>query len=129
MTFRLTSLALSLALVFAGSQALAQDYSGDDQQDPGMAQPEYQQNADFSDEELQQFVDLQEDIGSIREDYVSRIEAADSEDEARELQQEAQTAMVEAIEDAGMTVEEYNAIAIAYNSNPSIQERVDAMAE
>ncbi|MGM0450685.1 MAG: DUF4168 domain-containing protein [Pseudomonadota bacterium] len=125
---RITSLALALALGLTGAQALAQDYGSDEgqQQDPGMEQS--QEPADFSDEELQQFVDLQDRIGEIREEYVSQIEDAESEDKARELQQEAQSEMVSAIEDAGMSVQEYNAIAVAYNSNPDIQERVDEMA-
>ena len=125
---RITSLAFALTLGLTGAQALAQDYgSGEDQQqDPGMEQS--QQPADFSDEELQQFVDLQDRIGEIREEYVSQIESAESEDKARQLQQEAQSEMVTAIEDAGMSVQEYNAIAVAYNSNPDIQERVDEMA-
>ncbi|MDX1589156.1 MAG: DUF4168 domain-containing protein, partial [Oleiphilaceae bacterium] len=78
--------------------------------------------------ELETFVELQDKIGTVRDDYVSRIESADSEDKARELQQEAQSKMVEVIEDAGMNVQEYNAIAVAYNSDPSIQERVDEMS-
>ena len=126
---RITSLALALALGLSGAQALAQDYgSGEEgQQDPGMEQS--QKPADFSDEELQQFVNLQDRIGEIREEYVSQIEAAESEDKARQLQQEAQSEMVSAIEDAGMSVQEYNAIAVAYNSNPDIQKRVDEMAD
>ncbi|WP_179105612.1 DUF4168 domain-containing protein [Vreelandella utahensis] len=125
---RITSLALALALGLTGAQAMAQDYGNGEegQQDPGMEQS--QQPADFSDEELQQFVNLQDSIGEIREEYVSQIEAAESEDKARQLQQEAQSEMVSAIEDAGMSVQEYNAIAVAYNSNPDIQERVDEMA-
>lgn len=128
MTFRITGLTLILAMAFGGSQALAQDYGDNQGQEEGMAQSQ-QQADDFSDEDLQQFVDLQGEIGDIREEYVSKIEEADSEDKARELQQEAQSAMVEAIEAAGMSVQDYNAIAVAYNSNPDVQERVDEMAD
>ena len=127
MTIRITGLALSMALAFGAAQALAQDYGDSEGQDQGMAQSQ-QQAADFSDQDLQQFVDLQSEIGDIREEYVSKIENADSEDKARELQQEAQSAMVSAIEAAGMSVQDYNAIAVAYNSNPDVQERVDEMA-
>lgn len=128
MMFRMTGFTLMLALAMTGSQALAQDYGeGEQQQNQGMEESQ-QPASDFSDEELKQFVDLQDKIGDVREEYVSRIEEADSEDKARELQQEAQTEMVNAIEDAGMSVQDYNAIAVAYNSNPEIQERVDEMA-
>ena len=144
MKLKTLTAAVAFALSTAGMSAVAQDYSsgsgaegqGQQQQQQqsqgqgqGMGAPEQQQNADFSDEELENFVELQDKIGDVREDYVSQIESAESEDKARELQQKAQTEMVEVIEDAGMTVEEYNAIAVAYNSNPEIQERVDEMSE
>lgn len=128
MTFRITGLALIMAMAFGGANALAQDYGDNEGQDQGMAQSQ-QQAADFSDAELEKFVNLQGEIGDIREEYVSKIENADSEDKARELQQEAQSAMVSAIEEAGMSVQDYNAIAVAYNSNPDVQKRVDEMAD
>ncbi|KAA8982493.1 MULTISPECIES: DUF4168 domain-containing protein [Gammaproteobacteria] len=131
MKLKALTAAIAFALSTAGMTAVAQDSStGQAQQNQGqsMSAPE-QQNTDFSDEELQNFVELQDEIGKVREDYVSQIESAESEDKARELQQKAQTEMVKVIEDAGMTVEEYNAIAVAYNSNPEIQERVDKMSE
>ncbi|TVP55309.1 MAG: DUF4168 domain-containing protein [Halomonadaceae bacterium] len=139
MTLKTTASALSLtfAMGLAAAPALAQEYGGGEgqqqqqdqqQQQQDMGQPEQQQQADFSDEELMKFVELQDKIGEVRDDYVSRIEGADSEDQARELQQEAQTEMVQVIEEAGMDVQEYNAIAVAYNSDPSIQERVDELS-
>ena len=113
-----SALSLTFAMGLAAAPALAQDQG----QQQGMPQQQ-QQHA-----ELETFVELQDKIGTVRDDYVSRIESADSEDKARELQQEAQSKMVEVIEDAGMNVQEYNAIAVAYNSDPSIQERVDEMS-
>ena len=136
MKLKMTALAISIALGTTGMHAVGQEYGGEaegqqqqqQQGQEGMGQPEQQQQADFSDDELQDFVALQDEIGEVREEYVSQIEAAESEDEARQLQQEAQTEMVEVIEDAGMSVEEYNAIAVAYNSDPSVQERVDELS-
>ncbi len=138
MKLKMTALAISIALGTTGMHAVGQEYGGEaegqqqqqqqQQGQEGMGQPEQQQQADFSDEELEDFVALQDEIGEVREEYVSQIEAAESEDEARQLQQEAQTEMVEVIEEAGMSVEEYNAIAVAYNSDPSVQERVDELS-
>lgn len=133
MKLKTLAIAVGFALGTMGMHATAQDYGSGgaegQQQGQGMGAPEQQQQADFSDQELRTFVELQDEIGEVREEYVSEIEAAGSEDEARQLQQEAQTEMVEVIEDAGMSVEEYNAIAVAYNSDPSIQERVDELAD
>lgn len=134
MKLKALTAAVAFALSTAGMSAMAQDSSGaaegqaQQQQGQSMGAPE-QQNADFSDKQLQNFVQLQDEIGKVREDYVSQIESAESEDKARKLQQKAQTEMVKVIEDAGMTVEKYNAIAVAYNSNPDIQKRVDGMSE
>jgi len=94
-----------------------------------MGSPEQQTADDFSDEELKNFVTLQDKIGDVREEYVSQIESAEDEEKARKLQQEAQSEMVKVIEEEGMSVEEYNAIAVAYNSNPDIQKRVDEMSD
>ncbi|MEQ6886143.1 DUF4168 domain-containing protein [Salicola sp. Rm-C-2C1-2] len=148
MKLKTLTAAVAFALSTAGMSAVAQDYSSGNgaegqgqqqqqQQGEGQGQgqgqsmgaPEQQQNADFSDKELKNFVELQDKIGKVREDYVSQIESAESEDKARELQQKAQTEMVEVIEEEGMTVEKYNAIAVAYNSNPEIQKRVDEMSK
>ena len=124
--------ALTTALVFAlstaGMSAIAQDQGQQKSQGQGMNAPE-QKSADFSDKQLKNFVELQDKIGKVREKYVSQIESAESEDKARELQQKAQTEMVKVIEDQGMSVEQYNAIAVAYNSNPDIQKRVDKMSK
>ncbi|XOZ33398.1 DUF4168 domain-containing protein [Halomonadaceae bacterium KBTZ08] len=141
MKLKTLTAAAAFALSTAGMSAVAQDYSSgsgaegqgqgqgqQQQQGQGMGAPKQKQSADFSDEELKSFVELQDKIGDVREDYVSQIESAESEDKARELQQKAQTEMVEVIEEEGMTVEEYNAIAVAYNSNPDIQKRVDEMS-
>ena len=130
MKLKVLTAAVAFALSTAGMSALAQDQGQQQQQNQGqgMGAPE-QQNADFSDKELKNFVELQDKIGEVREEYVSKIESAESEDKARELQQKAQTEMVEVIENQGMSVEEYNAIAVAYNSNPDIQKRVDNMSE
>lgn len=128
MKIQLSALTLSMALAlgFTATPALSQEGTSGQE---GMTPEQRQQAAEFSDEDLKQFVSLQDEIGAIREDYVSQIESADSEEKARELQMEAQTKMVDAIEEAGMNVEEYNAIAVAYNSDPSVQERVDALTE
>jgi len=131
MMLRATGLTLALTLAISGSQVMAQDYGGaegENQQGQPMDKTQ-KQAADFSDKQLQQFVELQDKIREAREQYVSKIENADSEDKARELQQEAQSAMVSAIEEAGMSVQDYNAIAVAYNSNPDVQKRVDEMAD
>ena len=127
MKLKTIALAITFALGTAGMPAVAQEQSQSQGQNMGSAQQ--QKSADFSDKELKNFVELQDKIGDVREEYVSQIESAESEKKARKLQQEAQSEMVKVIENQGMSVEEYNAIAVAYNSNPEIQERVDELSD
>ena len=128
MKLKTITLAITFALSTAGMQAVAQEQSQSQGQGQGMGAAEQAKSADFSDKELKNFVELQDKIGDVREDYVSKIESAESEEKARKLQQEAQSEMVKVIENQGMSVQEYNAIAVAYNSNPDIQKRVDEMS-
>lgn len=123
----LISLAASMAL-FASGPALAQESSqqqGDQSYDNPAA--DSAQSTDYNDEELQQFVEAQEGINDIRDEYMEKIESADDQERAQELQMEANDEMVTVIEDTGLDIPTYNAIATAYNSEPDVRDRIDGM--
>lgn len=127
----LVSLTASLALLAAGP-ALAQENQQSPESadtDGGYSDPAAAgtQNTNFNDQELKQFVEAQEGINQIRDEYMEKIEAADSQQKAQELQMEANDEMVTVIEDAGMDIPTYNSIATAYNSEPKVRNRVDAL--
>ncbi|KPP99896.1 DUF4168 domain-containing protein [Marinobacter sp. HL-58] len=127
----LVSLTASLALL-ATSPVLAQESqqnqeSADTEEDYSDQATSGSQDTNFSDEELKQFVEAQEGINEIRDKYMEKIEAADSQQEAQELQMEANDEMVTVIEDAGMDIPTYNSIATAYNSEPEVRDRIDAL--
>lgn len=128
----LTSFTVSLALVAGAPAVYAQAQSSQEptETDQGTysnpaASGETETN--YNDEELRKFVEAQDGINGIRDEYMGKIEDADSQDEARELQMEANDEMVSVIEDAGLDIPTYNAIATAYNSEPSVRNRVDAL--
>ena len=138
MKLKTVAVTITFALGTAGMPAVAQDYGGSEgqqqgqsqqQQGQGMAAQKQQKAEDFSRGELKNFVELQEKIGKVREEYVSQIESAEDEKKARNLQQEAQSEMVQVIEDQGMSVKGYNAIAVAYNSNPEVKKKVDNLKD
>lgn len=129
----LMSLTVSMALLAAGPAALAQQSQqpdpaateqGGSYSDPAAAGT---QRTDYTDAELKKFVEAQNGINEIREEYMEKIEAADSQEKAQELQMEANDEMVTVIEDAGLDIPTYNAIATAYNSEPKVRNRVDAL--
>ncbi len=63
----------------------------------------------------------------VREEYIEKIESAESQQKAQELQMEANDEMVSVIEDVGIDIPTYNAIATAYSSEPKVRNRVDAL--
>ncbi len=106
----LASIALALGL---GGMAGAQEVS------PG----------DISDEQINQFVDVQSDIREITQEYSGRLQEVEDPDAAAQLQQEASRLMVEAVEDVGLDVRTYNSIAVAMESDADLRERVQSQME
>lgn len=124
----LTSLTVSMALLAAGP-ALAQQSPKPADQGSGYSQPSAAgtQDTNFNDEQLRNFVEAQQGITEIRDEYMAKIEKADSQEKAQELQMEANDQMVTVIKDAGLDIPTYNSIATAYNSEPKVRNRVDAL--
>ena len=117
----LTTMTISVAML-AGAPAIAQQAQS--YQEPAQAG---QQTTQFTDAELQQFVNAQSNINEIRDDFMAKIESADSPEKAQELQMEANDEMVTVIEEVGLDIPTYNAIATAYNSEPQVRNRIDEL--
>ncbi len=126
----LTSAAISVALLAGAPAVYAQSQGTPAQTDQSTyTNPAASGETDtsFNDAELRKFVEAQDGINEIRDEYMAKIEEADSQEKAQELQMEANDEMVSVIEDAGLDIPTYNAIATAYNSEPSVRNRVDAL--
>ena len=121
----LISLTASMALLAAGP-ALAQEEQSQQSGD-AMQGEQSAPKTDFNDQELEKFVNAQEGIGEVRDEYMEKIESADDQAKAQKLQQEANDEMVKVIEGEEMEIETYNSIATAYNSDPETRERIDEM--
>ncbi|WP_253446628.1 DUF4168 domain-containing protein [Halomonas sp. Y3] len=124
---RMTAL-FSAALLSAGLMSA----TAHAQQDPAAA-PEQPQAAapamDFSDEQLQQFAEVSQEIVVISEEYTERLQAAEDEAAQQEVQMEANDKMVEAVEDGGLDVDTFNAIGMAVQQDPELMQRVQEMAQ
>lgn len=118
-TFALSAVAAAMFSM----PALAQEE--DQQQAYAQQQMEEMANQPISDEQLEQFADALNEIERINDEFVAQLEQAESQEEAQELQIAAQSEMVEAVEDSGLSVEEYNAIAYRMQNDPEIQERIE----
>ena len=82
---------------------------------------------DFSDSELQSFVDVQNDLQVIRVEYSEKLEGTEDPEVAAELQEEASQEMVQVLEQSDMDVETYNQIAMALQQDQELLERVQNM--
>jgi hypothetical protein len=78
-------------------------------------------------EKLEKFVDAQKSILDIQQQYTSKLESADDQQQSEQLRQQANKEMVVAVEEAGLNVESYNQIAMAVRSDPELQQQINDM--
>jgi len=127
----------SLALVFAGATAFGQGYDDPGQgQPPGQGQspgqgyspspppPQAPGGAEVDDQTLERFVQAYGEVQEIRRDLTSKLSNAQDQEQAQQLQQEAQTEMVGAVQDAGLSPDEYNRIASQMANDQELRQRV-----
>jgi hypothetical protein len=100
----------------------AQDYKPPQQQPP-TPQIELDQS------QLESFASAVLQVREIRSKWQSRLQEAESTDKAQEFQAQATAEMVSAVEDKGLTVETYNAIATAARDNPELAVRIAKIIE
>lgn len=105
----------------ANTYAQAQGGAQQQQQQQQGGQPAAK---DIDEASLNKFKDAFAEVNSIRESFAGKLENVEDSKKAQELQQEAQENMVSAVENAGLSVQEYNQIFAAVQQNPELQEKV-----
>ena len=98
--------------------------AGAQQQPPQAQQPTTPQgaqpSAEFSESQLDAFAAAAEDISRLQQEYDAKLQGAGSDEEAETLRGEAADAMMGALEDQGITPEEYNSIVAAAQADPAL---------
>lgn len=84
---------------------------------------------DFEQGELESFVQARADVRDIQQEYASRLQSTQDDQKVAELQSEAQQKMATAVEDAGLSVQEFNQIAQAAQNDPELSEEIQDLAE
>ncbi|MCP1726356.1 uncharacterized protein YqfA (UPF0365 family) [Natronospira proteinivora] len=120
-----TILTLALTALLASPLALAQQ----GQQQQAQPMPQEQEAPEVSDEQIASFVDAYVAVNDVREEYTARLQEAEDQEEAQALQMEANDAMTAAIEDSGLSVEEYQNVAMAVSADSDVREQVTQMLE
>lgn len=87
-------------------------------QQPADAMPQY------SEAQIEQFAAAFVEVDTIRQEYTTSIGAAEDQQQAQALQQEAQTKMAEAVQGSGLEIQIYNSIAQQLQSDEALQQRV-----
>lgn len=109
------------ALGLAGTPLLvAQDVSPSTQ--PG-------QQTQYDDQTLKSFASAYIKVNEIREAYTPFIEQTENPEMAAKYQRDANEAMVKAIQEQGLDMETYNALALAVANDPELSEKVKKLVE
>src|SRR5690554_7227360 len=103
----LASISLSILIALASSSALAQEETQANAQTAPQAAP---QTIEITEAAVDKFIEVLQDVESIRGKYVERLQDAEDQQTAMEIQQEAQEKMVEKVQSSGMTVQQFNLI-------------------
>jgi hypothetical protein len=97
-------------------------------QDPQPRQPLPQQ-FEPSEDQLAAFASAARQVQQIRSKWQTQMQEAGSAEKAQELQVQAATEMVSAVQERGLTVETYKAIATAARDNPELAGRIVKLME
>jgi len=110
----------------------------------GFAQPDYAQNQqgqqaaaqgagqmggekmEIDDKTLDQFVGVAQDLGEIRDEYVTKFEGIEDQQKAQSLQAEMNDKMISVVEDSKIDVETYNYIANQMNVDEELRKKVQS---
>ena len=119
---------LAAALALAAAPAMAQPGYGGEQ---GAAQQgmQAQQPAkqDFDQPTLQKFASASAELGKIQTAFAQKLKGVQDQEEARGMQQKMHDEMVNAVQDKGLQVQEYNAIANQMSVDAELRKKVEQM--
>jgi uncharacterized protein YlxW (UPF0749 family) len=99
--------------------ASAQDRTQDRSPPPAATEPA----PDLSDQKLDKAAAALNQVANVKNDYQQKIESAPDTDKERILN-EANGALVKAVTDNGLTVEEYNSILVVAQADPAVREKI-----
>ncbi|WP_176442014.1 DUF4168 domain-containing protein [Zobellella denitrificans] len=116
----LTASALLSALLLATAPAIAQT---DAAMPPAAAQPA----ASIDDAQLEKFATALNKISQLQEEAMAKLGQVENQEQAQVIQQEANESMVDAVTESGLSVEDYNQIANQLQTDPALQQRLEAL--
>ncbi|PHR65641.1 MAG: hypothetical protein COA51_05035 [Idiomarina sp.] len=133
---RKTMTALTLTALFASASVVSATAVAQQQQQ-GQAQAQaqqeqmmqQQQDIELTDGMLESFVVAMNNVQEISNKYSERFQSAEDAEEAQEIQRKAQEEMVAAVNDSGLSPQEYNAIVQRVQQDEELRARLQEMTE
>jgi len=86
-------------------------------------------SADVDETTLNRFTDAFVEVRAIHEEYSEKVAGAADQSEAQALQSQAHTRMLQSVRDHGLDIEQFNRIALALQSDTTLQARVSERLE
>lgn len=124
---RKTLLAMTIAAFGMGSTAAI---AAPAPQQAQQAQTQQQQDVQvISDAMLEKFADAMSEVRSISNKYAEEFQSAEDAEQAQSIQQKAQQEMVEAVNDSGLSPEEYNTIVQRVQQDEELRARLETFTE
>ena len=93
------------------------DVGAQEQQPP---QPQPAMPSELAQSQIETFADAAIEVRRVQQDFDAQVQAAQNAEEIEQLQQQAQQQARQAVEDKGLSVDEYNAILQAANQDPQL---------
>ncbi|MFO7983442.1 MAG: DUF4168 domain-containing protein [Desulfuromonadales bacterium] len=110
----------------AGQGAAGQGAAGQGAAGQGAQQPAKQ---DFDDQTLEKFASASVELGTIQDKYSEKLEGVQDREKAMNIQREMNEEMVQVVQDKGIDVQDYNAVANQMSADPELQSKVDKLVE
>ena len=122
---RISYIAIVIAGLGLAGGAVAQQNQAPQQQ----AVTPQQSTVALTDANLLKFSVAMDDIQQVGTKYEAKFQNAETPEQAQQIQQQAQSEMVNAVEAAGLTAEEYNAIAQQAQQDETLRKKILAMSK
>lgn len=118
-----TALLLSFIMGLSFSLMATANTNNTMQQTPATNQPA----ANVSESDLNKFAKAHQEVMQIQQKYQQKLQTNQGKQAAQQIQQEANQEMSKAVENNGLTIQQYSKIAQMVQQSPQLQEKIQKM--
>lgn len=126
---RKTMTALTLTALFASASVVSATAVAQQQGQAQEQMMQQQQNVEITEGMLESFVVAMSNVQEISNKYSEQFQSAEDAEQAQEIQRKAQEEMVAAVNDSGLSPQEYNAIVQRVQQDEELRARLQEMTE